>query len=212
MKYLVFSALLAWSYAASASGAPFDVGPWRLGMDPAKVQSFSKFGPYTPVDSTGGLETTNASFQGRKTEVSFAFDTSGLKTIKIWKYQGASSTAAQAAVVDLFHLFAAKYGGGKVENVNISGPNGSALTEDTLKAVLERILGTAKELTASVRKKGHFDTLIIFDMRPNQQPPGGQLDAQWGYNRKTDKFFAILYEDRAGMPIRRVKANLQPVH
>ncbi|MGH9437975.1 MAG: hypothetical protein ACRD22_08775 [Terriglobia bacterium] len=212
MKFLVFSTLLAVSFAANASGAPFNVGPWRLGMVPAKVQSFGKFGPYTPIEPTGGLETVNASFQGQKTKVSFAFDASGLKTIKIWKYQGASSTAAQAAVIDLFHLFSAKYGGAKVENVNISGPNGSALTEDTLKAVLKRILGTAKEMTASFRKKGHFDTLIIFDMRPNQQPLREQLDAQWGYNSKTDKFFAILYEDRAGVPIRRAKANLQTVH
>ena len=69
-------------------------GPWRLGMSKASVQAVAEYAPYKEVASTGGLETPNGVFEGRKTNISFVFGAGGLKLIQIWAYEGQSVDAA----------------------------------------------------------------------------------------------------------------------
>lgn len=69
-------------------------GPWRLGMSKTEVRGIAEFAPYKDVAFTGGLETQNGVFEGRKTNVSFVFGERGLQKIQIWAYEGESLDAA----------------------------------------------------------------------------------------------------------------------
>ena len=80
--------LLGWTAPLPAAQRVEGYGPWRFGMSKAEVEAVEKHGPYTPVHSTGGLETKNGSFQGETRNVSFVFDAAGLSHIQIWAYQG----------------------------------------------------------------------------------------------------------------------------
>jgi hypothetical protein len=73
-------------------------GPWTFGMTPAEVEAVSQYGPYTKVQSTGGLETANGDFGGQKTPISFVFRPAGLYQIQIWLYTGSSFDEAVAAL------------------------------------------------------------------------------------------------------------------
>lgn len=87
---LLLQLLLLWGCIAPLSAAPRveGYGPWRFGMKPGEVQAVEAHGPYTPVHSTGGLETKNGPFQGETRNVSFVFGLTGLSHIQIWAYQG----------------------------------------------------------------------------------------------------------------------------
>lgn len=80
--------LLGWIAPLSAAPGVEGYGPWRFGMKPAEVQAVEAHGPYTPVHSTGGLETKNGPFQGETRNVSFVFGPAGLSHIQIWVYEG----------------------------------------------------------------------------------------------------------------------------
>ena len=209
MRFAFLFLLIIAAGAASANEEAFDIGPWRLGMKLEQVQSFTEFGPYERVQVTGGLETKNAIFQGKKTNTSFVFDPSGLEYIQVWKYEGNDPKAAQEAVVDIFHLFSSKFGGAEIDNIDVKGPNGSGLSEAPLRAVLERILGTAQEMTGRFRKEKGVETLIMFDMRPSSQPFGSRLHSQFGYSSRYDTFYVFLYQDRSDAPTRRIQSNIQ---
>lgn len=191
---------------AQAVGS-FELGPWRLGMSREQVQSFAQFGPYVPVEVTGGLETFNAMFQGQKANASFVFAADGLQHIQLWKYEGKDVSQAQSSVVDIFRLFSSQFGGAEVENVNVSGEKG--LTEGALNAVLAKVLGTARDLAAEAREKQKRSVTFMFDMKPLSQPTGSRLHSQWGYSSKHDMFYVFLFQDRPDAPLRRVEANVQ---
>ncbi|HEX5716731.1 MAG TPA: hypothetical protein VF179_11280, partial [Thermoanaerobaculia bacterium] len=80
--------LLGWLAPLHAAQRVEGYGPWRFGMKPAEVQAVEAHGPYTPVHSTGGLETKNGPFAGETRNVSFVFTPAGLAHIQVWAYQG----------------------------------------------------------------------------------------------------------------------------
>jgi hypothetical protein len=63
-------------------------------MSKTAVSEVAEFGPYKEVASTGGLETPNGVFDGRRTNISFVFGGGGLQKIQIWAYEGPSVDAA----------------------------------------------------------------------------------------------------------------------
>ncbi|HYB52490.1 MAG TPA: hypothetical protein VEG84_01370 [Thermoanaerobaculia bacterium] len=80
-------------------------GPWRLGMTREEVAAVAEYEPYTPVASTGGLETRNGLFAGQKATVSFIFGEKGLRLIQIWAYEGQSVDEAVSAFFRVYqHL------------------------------------------------------------------------------------------------------------
>ena len=87
-RLLVILATLLSLVPEGRSADPPGYGPWRLGMSKEQVRALSKDGPYVAVSATGGLETANGSFNGRKTNVSFVFGERGLRKIQIWAYEG----------------------------------------------------------------------------------------------------------------------------
>jgi hypothetical protein len=66
-------------------------------MSREQVSAVAQGAPYVPVSSTGGIETRNGTFAGRKTTISFVFGEQGLRIIQIWAYEGKDSGEAVAA-------------------------------------------------------------------------------------------------------------------
>ena len=72
-------------------------GPWRFGMSQEDVLAESDYGPYRPVEATGGLETFNGQWDGDEANISFVFQDEGLDRIQIWAYEGESRDEALKA-------------------------------------------------------------------------------------------------------------------
>ncbi len=72
-------------------------GPWHIGMTKDQVTAVSNFGPYVSVPSTGGVETFNARWNGKKTNISFVFADNRLIEIQIWAYEGKNIEDASEA-------------------------------------------------------------------------------------------------------------------
>jgi hypothetical protein len=204
----IFAGVLAFpgtSYSDNTEA--FSIGPWRLGMSPDQVQSFSDFGPYKPVRVTGGLETSNAEFEGERTNVSFVFDRSGLQYIQVWCYEGKDDKAAQDAVLKLYTLFANNFDGAEIINVDEDGER--FLSEGALRAVAGQTLGTAKQLAETTRVDIGQNMQFFFDMMPKTQPPGSILHSRWGYIGKYDTFYVFLFQHREDSPPKMLEANVQ---
>ena len=190
----------------SAIADEYDVGPWRLGMTRDAVSSFDDFGPYTAVEATGGLETQNGVFEGNQRNISFVFAGDALDFIQVWNYEGKDADTAKQRVLEVFDLFNDRFGGAAVENINVSGPNG--FDRGAMNAVLDKIIGTARELAADIGSKEDVEITMMFDMVPANQPDGSRLHSVWGYSSRFDSFYVFLFQDPTDAPIRRVEANV----
>lgn len=113
--------------AAPASG----YGPWHLGMSREQVTAVSVFGPYSPVQVTGGLETKNGAFADKKTTVSFVFGDRGLRLIQVWAYEGRNAEEAVAAFYRVYRHLEKDHGAvetglrdvpANADSVQFSGP------------------------------------------------------------------------------------------
>lgn len=71
-------------------------GPWKFGMTPDQVSAVEELGPYSPVQATGGLETSNGEFMGETVPISFVFNDDGLYHCQIWVYTGKEFSQAAA--------------------------------------------------------------------------------------------------------------------
>lgn len=96
--------------ASAAFGSAPGYGPWHLGMTPGEVQAVTEFGPYEAVASTGGLETRNARFEGKKITISFVFDADGLYHIQLWAYEGEDYRSAVKALHRVYKYLSEEYG------------------------------------------------------------------------------------------------------
>src|SRR5437899_1070807 len=93
-RYLVVLLLTAGLTTARAESG---YGPWHIGMTKQQVTAVSQFGPYKPVPETGGVETFNARWTGKTTNISFVFEHDRLVNIQIWAYEGKDLQAATRA-------------------------------------------------------------------------------------------------------------------
>ena len=208
MQHSFAAALLA----ALALSAPacceegLGVGPWRLGMSPEKISSFAEHGPYSKVRVTGGLETENGTFKGRKVNTSFVFDNGGLEYIQVWNYEGGDWQQAREATLEVFDYFTEHYGGATISGVTLDGDG--AIDRGGLQVVVERILSTAHELNEKAKKDKAIMT-ITFDMVPVKQPKESRLHCQWVYAGRFDQFFVFLFQDRPDAPSRNAPSTVQ---
>jgi hypothetical protein len=115
-RYLVFL-LLAFTFASAR--AEHGYGPWRVGMTKEQVTAVSEFGPYKSVPATGGVETFNAQWNGRKTNISFVFERDRLVKIQIWAYEGKDFQAATRAWRDVRSYLEKKYGEVQAEDPKV---------------------------------------------------------------------------------------------
>jgi len=110
---LIFIPLLAF---ASEAG----YGPWKFGMTKEAVTAIKEFGPYKDVESTEGLETFNAEFDGEKIHISFVFENNSLAKMQIWVYIGKDSEEALAGWIRVYKFLEEHFGEVEFPEVNIS--------------------------------------------------------------------------------------------
>jgi hypothetical protein len=104
----VLISLLLGLLSFQANGAGLD--PWRFGMSRAEVASFQQYGPYQDVRVTGGIETFNGVFDGRKANIAFDFDDRGLRRIHIFVYEGRDLDQAVRAWKSTYDYLQRTYG------------------------------------------------------------------------------------------------------
>jgi hypothetical protein len=191
--------------AADDARTAFSIGPWQPGMSRDAAQAFKDNGPYV-AGATFDERDASVQFQNSTVPVSLAFEAAGLRSIQVRKYEGNDLTAAKTAVLELFDLFNARFGGANVENVQADG--GKPLDRASLGEALDKILGTATIVAARARRKDQALLLITFDMIPARQPAGSRLHSQWGYSAKTGRYYVYLFQDRIDAPLRRARSNV----
>jgi hypothetical protein len=157
------------------------LGPWRFGMTKAEVTVFEKFGPYKDVRATGGTETFNAVFDGKKANISFAFDDKGLKRIQVWAYEGRSKEDAGKAWASLYSYMEKTYGPVELPQIKV-GPESEPPTPDAL----------------SIAATMHVTTLGKVQMAPKKMPAGARVFSSFASReiQGAPYFYLFLYLDR----------------
>ncbi len=170
--------LLLWTSVQAQSSMLY---PWKFGMTKTEVTSFEKYGPYKDVQVTGGAETFNAIFDGKKTNVSFLFDDKGLKRIQVWIYEGGSKEDAMKAWSSLYKFMNRSFGTIEVPDIKLD-PTGGPLPPD--------ILAIAATANAGITGKTQ--------MAPIKMPPEANVFASL-FGREiqgSTYFYLFLFYDR----------------
>lgn len=179
---------------AQAQDAIDGFGPWKFGMSREEVAAFEEFGPFEPVQSTGGLETYNADFDGRPTNVSFVFDEAGLQLVQIWAYEGPDFEEAAAGLHRVYEHIIANFGemmmaGGKLE----AGLDVDALIE----RIPEPFHGDVTPLTLEdIQARGgsmQVSRPIVLRLEPVWQPQGGRILATLRRSEDIGSFWVFLF-------------------
>ncbi len=96
--------------------------PWDFGMSKSEVTAFKEFGPYRTF-SNGDIETFNGIYDGKKENIQFFFDATGLYRIGVYVYEGQDIQASRAAWRRTYDSLAKNYG--KVDTPDIKVAQGS---------------------------------------------------------------------------------------
>ena len=201
--------LLAITLSASAAVAQ-DVdgyGPWRFGMSKDDVQAVDKFGPYTPVASTEGLETKNGPFMGESRNVSFVFGLGGLSQVQIWLYEGKSYDDAVKAFYQAYkHL---------VENFGPVHQDGNPWPADlTAEAFAERIpqeyrrASSAENFVEDLKLRGSAQVEITrLHLHPQKPVRGADVFGSLLHGPKLGTYWVFLYYKVPERPVNQVLAD-----
>lgn len=141
----------------------------------------------------GGLETFNATLDGKKENVSFVFDDDRVKYLQVFKYEGSDYAGARAAALDVFRIFSSQFGGATVHGVVIDGSQ--ELSAGAFTAFIEKTLGTSVEMGESMKKEQGVVMLMTFDMKPVIQPQYCRLHSQLIYHSRTKIFYVFMFLD-----------------
>jgi hypothetical protein len=204
----VLAALLLASIAAAQGVDGY--GPWRFGMSKAEVQAVEKFGPYTPVGATDGLETGNGPFMGETRNVSFIFGLGGLSQIQIWVYEGQSYDDAVKAFYRAYHHL--------VENFGPVHQDGNPWPADlTAEAFAERIpqeyrqASSMPEAFADELKAKGAARLDVSKLHLHPQKPvsGAEVYGSLLHSRQLGTYWVFLYYKVPAGPEKQVSASLE---
>ena len=110
MKKLLLIVSLAFFAIPELHAQVEGYGPWKFGMSSEEVPTAKEFGPYKPVEETGGLETFNAKWRDKKTNIYFIFKDDGLDKIQIWAYEGGDRDLAVEAWWEVASYLREKHG------------------------------------------------------------------------------------------------------
>lgn len=192
--------------ATDPKNSDFFISPWRLGMTRDQVIAEKEFGPYQPVKVTGGVETFDAQFDGRKTNVSFVFDDAdALSYIQVWKYEGPDFDKASKAAEQVFDFFQNRFGGAQIFGVNDS----RLLDKKTFMAAIAAALGHAPLLFERVENEKKAVGTMFLDVTPKVQPGNCRLHSQLIYSGKFKTFYVLLFQDFPNAPSRQAPGLIQ---
>ena len=116
---------------ASFEAACAGLGPWHFGMSRAEVMNVQEYGPYKDVRATGGIETFNGIFDGKKSNIAFTFDDRGLKRIYIFIYEGRNLDEAIRAWQSTYEYLQRTYGAVETPTIGV-GANSDPVTSEVL--------------------------------------------------------------------------------
>jgi len=150
-------------------------------MTKTEVTAVEKFGPYLDVKSTGGAETFNGWFDGKKANISFHFDDKGLRRIQVWAYEGQSINDAGKAWASLYTFLKNTYGQVEVPQIKVS-PKSDPMTLESL----------------TVTAIAHVGILGKVQMAPEKMPENFKIFSSFAGNEVKGKpyYYVLLYFDR----------------
>lgn len=184
------AALLLTSGASAAEVRGFE--PWKLGMTREEVLALSSSGPYSPVPSTGGLETRGARFQGKKVTASFVFGSEGLRHIQIWAYEGQDYREALLAFHEAYSYLSENFG--LLHSGNSKIPAGLTLQALDELVPSEFRTGTSKSELGELQEKGSIQAQIHkFHLHPQEPPAGAEVYASLLHSPQIGSYWVFVY-------------------
>ena len=184
------AAVLLTSGASAAELTGFE--PWKLGMTREEVLALSSAGPYSPVPSTGGLETRNAQFQGKKVTASFVFGSERLRHIQIWAYEGQDYKDALLAFHEAYSYLSENFGPLHSDSSKISA--GLALQALDQLIPSEFRTGTSKSELGELQQKGSMQAQIYkFHIHAQEPPAGAEVYASLLHSPQIGWYWVFVY-------------------
>ncbi len=175
-------------------------GPWEFGMRHFQVANFEAFGPYLPVEQTGGLETRNGVFDGEKTNISFVFDDHGLEYVQIWAYEGREVDEMMPALYRIYRYVSERYGDLMLDGEKLVpglGADGlAALIPDEFTRPLAGV--SEDELKARGAARAQFKRVEI---EPVWQPEGARVMVHLNRAEALGATYVMLFYSRPGEPV-----------
>lgn len=161
-------------------------------MTREEVLALPGTGPYSPVPSTGGLETSNAEFQGKKVTASFVFGSEGLRHIQIWAYEGSDYRSALMAFHEAYSYLSAGFGLLHSEGAQI--PAGLALQELDQLVPEDFRTGTTKSELGELQQKGSIQAQIYkFHLHPQKPATGADVYASLIHSPQVGLYWVFVY-------------------
>ena len=156
------------------------------------VLALSGTGPYSPVPSTGGLETRNAQFQGKKVTASFVFASERLRQIQIWAYEGQDYEDALLAFHEAYSYLSENFGSLHSDNSKI--PAGLALQGLDQLIPSEFRTGTSRSELGALQQKGSIQAQIHkFHLHPQEPPAGAEVYASLIHSPQIGSYWVFVY-------------------
>lgn len=179
MKY-IFTLITLLSFTPVVFGEGY--GPWQFDMPKEKVISFKEFGPYKPVEVTGGIETKNGVFNSQKTNISFTFAEDKLSKIQLWVYEGKSFDESLNSWMEVYDYLISNYGEVEFPDIN----SDQKLSRESIIEIFTKTMGHIPPVPEDVV------TTIKFQMGPIKQPEGKIVYASY-FNHSIHGFYVFLY-------------------
>ena len=152
-------------------------------MSRDEVTAVREFGPYKPVPSTGGVETFDAKWDGKKTNVSFLFADERLMKVQIWAYEGKDEDKALSEWIHVAKYLRATFGA-------IEFPGSPELSPEAKE----------EEIKAFYRRRLHAipnDSTVKFQMGLKTMPAGAIIFASLFRQPETGDYYVFLFYRKA---------------
>lgn len=176
---------------------------WRLGMTREEVLAISSAGPYSPVAATGGLETANARFAGRRVTASFVFGTAGLRHVQVWVYEGEVYRDALQAFHEAYSYLSESFGLLRSD----AGQLPAGLTLQGLDRLVpaEFRTGTSRSEVEELQVTRSIQAQILkLHLHPRQPPVGAEVYASLIHSPQIGAYWVFVHFKRvedAGLAI-----------
>lgn len=177
MKNRPASIALLIALAASMPGLSLSAGlpPWEFGMSKADVSSFHESAPYRAF-TNGDIETFSGIYDGRKENIQFYFDATGLRRIGIYLYEGTDVEAARMTWLRAYESLQKKFGA--IDTHQIAGEPQGAQPDPTA-------LSAAAALTAEIVGKAQ--------MAPATQPSDMFVSSSfWRLDLQGSRYYYVV--------------------
>jgi hypothetical protein len=184
-----------------------EIGEWRLNDSRETIRSLNSLPNLREVSVTSGLETPDATFDGKKKNISFVFDQNGLAYSQVWLYEGKSLDEAAEEFSKLHMYFQDHLGGATLKGLSAEGGMTPELVKVGTNQIYNNVSRGIKETNDESEEKVTF--LLTLDMSPISQPKNNRLHGVLIYSGQHDQFYVFLYEDRVNSPERGAENHVE---